>query len=303
MGKTGFIFNIQRGSVYDGPGFRTVVFFKGCHLRCRWCHNPESWNMKPELELNAEKCIGCGDCFRNCPQKAHGMDETGAHTIDRSLCTGCGICAQGCCTRAITMVGEAVTAEYVERAILADKAYGTLSGGGVTFSGGECMLQIDFLSELLHFSKLNGLHTAVDTCGDLPWSAFERILGDTDLFLYDIKAADQEVHRALTGVSNERLLQNLKKLHERGKKVIIRVPYIPGGNDGEVDGIGRILSQYPDYPVELLGYHRMGEGKYRSLSLSGVEFTPPDEDELKRVLDKLVSYGLNATCTSVKEGK
>lgn len=303
MGKTGYIFNIQRGSVYDGPGFRTVVFFKGCHLRCQWCHNPESWNMKPELELNAEKCIGCGDCFRVCPRQAHSVDAAGTHIIDRTRCTGCGLCAQGCCTRALSLAGEAVTAEYVERAILADRSYAEFSGGGVTFSGGECMLQIDFLSELLHFCKENGLHTAVDTCGDLPWAHFERILGETDLFLYDIKAADSAVHRALTGVGNERLLQNLEKLHALGKKVILRVPYIPGGNDGEMDGIGRILSQYPDYPTELLGYHRMGEGKYRSLSMPVRIFTPPDAAELKRVLDKLRSFGANISCTSVKEGE
>ena len=198
---TGTVFNIQPFSVYDGPGIRTTVFLKGCNLRCAWCHNPESWQRKPQLQFLAEKCIGCGGCFSACPQGVHVL-QNGVHLIDREKCIGCGKCADSCFAGALVITGREMTVDQVMSRIQDDALYFQNSGGGVTFSGGECMIQLDFLEELLQRCKQLGIHTAVDTAGHFPFDRYERILPYTDLFLYDIKAFSTETHRELTGVDN-----------------------------------------------------------------------------------------------------
>jgi len=295
----GTIFNIQRFSIHDGPGVRTTVFFKGCNLRCLWCHNPESYVSDPQVEIYPERCIGCGACYQICKQGAHDVDENGRHRIDRKCCTACRACTETCYAEALVMAGQTMTVQQVMKDICGDHAYYQNSGGGVTFSGGECMLQIDFLESLLKACKESGIHTAVDTAGNIPWNYFERILSFTDLVLYDIKAASPLVHKALTGVDNCLIVQNLCKLSEIGIRIFVRIPFIPSQNDGEMDGIGKILSVLRLEKVEIMPYHRLGESKYTALDmqnpLHGV--TVPDLAMLKAATDALQKHGVKATYT------
>ena len=294
--NTGMIFNIQRFSIYDGPGARTTVFFKGCNLNCKWCHNPESISAKPMLEFFSDKCIGCGKCFKQCPHQAHCMTESGEHIIDRSRCTACMKCVDTCFAEALVTVGEQKTSEQIIRSVMIDKPYYDQSGGGVTFSGGECMQQIDFLAEILSRLHEEGIHTAVDTAGSQPWERFEKILENTDLFLYDIKAADSDVHKKLTGVPNGLILENLRKLSSLGKRIWIRIPYIPGRNSGEMDGIIEILKEIPVEKIEIMPFHRLGEGKYKALGLEdiGPISIVPDDEEINSVVERFRNAGLNA---------
>lgn len=295
--STGMIFNIQRFSIYDGPGARTTVFFKGCNLNCKWCHNPESISAKPMLEFFPDKCIGCGKCFNVCPQQVHGISESGEHFIDRSKCIACMKCVDTCYAEALVTVGEQKTSDQIVRSLMLEKTYYEQSGGGVTFSGGECMQQIDFLADILKELHAQGIHTAVDTAGNQPWERFERILEDTDLFLYDLKAADSDVHKKLTGVPNERIIENLKKLSALGKHIWIRIPYIPGRNSGEIDGMIRILKEIPVEKIEIMPFHRLGEGKYKALGLEdiGPISVVPKDEEIASVVERFRKAGLNAS--------
>lgn len=291
--QTGTIFNIQPFSVYDGPGIRTTVFFKGCNLRCAWCHNPESWNMKPEIQLLEEKCVGCGECFRTCPNGAHiALDNL--HKIDRGLCNGCGKCADSCYAGAIALIGKTVSVDEVMKYLLEDAAYFKNSGGGVTFSGGEAMMQIEFLKELLQRCREAGIHTAVDTAGNLPFEQFEKIMPYTNLFLYDIKAFNSDVHKKLTGVPNHHILRNLPLLIQNKAEVIVRVPCIPGGNLDEMEDIAEYLKSVPVQKVELLAYHRLGEGKRRSLGMDAESFDIPSAEEMQSILKIFTDKKVNA---------
>lgn len=290
------IFNIQRFSIHDGPGIRTTVFFKGCTLRCLWCHNPESISFRKELELYQERCIGCGTCVKVCPKNAHSFDEAGTHRIDRELCDGCMKCADSCFAEALVAVGTDSTVESLMKSLLTDLPYYESSGGGVTFSGGECMAQTEFLAEILIACKAHHIHTAVDTAGNVPWASFEKILDYTDLFLYDLKAVDSAVHARLTGAGNERILDNLRRLCAAGKQVTIRIPLIPGMNDAEITGMAHILKGLPIAGVEVLPYHRLGEGKYQSLGLSGAakRIPLPTDMEIQTAIETLQSLGVRA---------
>ena len=195
--KTATIFDIERNSYVDGPGIRTTVFFKGCNLHCSWCHNPESQSPKPQMLVYKNKCTGCGKCKEKCPNAL-------------KKCELCGRCTLYCPHDARDICGKEYTVDEVMREILKDKLFYENSGGGVTFSGGECMLQIDFLEEILKACKENGIHTAVDTAGHVPYERFEQILPYTDLFLYDVKCFDSDKHKQYTGVENQLILKNLK---------------------------------------------------------------------------------------------
>ena len=246
--ETGTVFNIQKFSVHDGPGLRTTVFFKGCNLRCPWCHNPESWRPEPQLLFFREKCTGCGLCREVC---------------GRESCTLCGGCAQVCTAGARAVCGREYTVRQVMDQVLADKAFYDKSGGGVTFSGGECMLQPEFLAELLRACRSAGISTAVDTAGCVPFERFERILPDTDLFLYDIKCVSPALHKAYTRVDNSRILENYRRLLAEKARVWVRVPVIPGFNDDprEMEKIRAFLAENPSEKVELLAYHDLGAAK------------------------------------------
>lgn len=265
----GLIFNIQRFSIHDGPGIRTTVFFKGCNLKCAWCHNPESQSPKKELLFYADKCAHCGRC-ENIPVED---EEFFCYNGARELC------------------GKEMTAEAVLSEVLKDMAFYENSGGGVTFSGGECMLQPDFLAELLKMSKEKGIHTAVDTAGHISWESFERILPDTDLFLYDIKSMDAAVHKKYTGVGNALILDNLARLLRSNAGVWVRVPVIPSVNDTEeeMENI-RLFFEKNGYPtkLELLPYHSMGEHKYEALGKPAQSFAVPSKEKIERLQQRIV---------------
>ncbi len=264
------LFDIQRGSYVDGPGIRTTVFFKGCNLDCKWCHNPESKSADRQMLFYSDKCTGCGKCVSVCPNKG-------------KKCELCGKCALFCPRDARKLCGREYGIEEVMRELLRDKCFYENSGGGVTFSGGECMLQIDFLSEILRECKTEGIHTAVDTAGNVPFSYFERILPFTDLFLYDIKAFSAEKHKEGTGADNARILENAKRLSGKSK-ILFRIPVIGGFNDEETEmqKIADFLKDISHEKVELLPYHALGEHKYRALGVNVEVFSAPSPERMKR---------------------
>lgn len=269
------VFDIQRNSFVDGPGIRTTVFFKGCNLDCKWCHNPESKFSKPQMLFYKNKCTGCMKCAKVCPNEL-------------KKCDLCGKCELYCPNDARKVCGKRYDVDEILKEVLKDKAFYDNSDGGVTFSGGECMLQIDFLCEILKRCKECGVHTAVDTAGNVPWERFEKVLPYTDLFLYDIKAMDDETHKKYVGVSNVLILENLKKLFEKNANVLIRIPVIPTVNDDaeEMLKIKAFLEPFNPLKVELLPYHKMGEHKYDALGLEMTEFEVPEKekiDELKKI--------------------
>ena len=264
------IFDIQRNSFVDGPGIRTTVFFKGCNLRCKWCHNPESQSFDKQMMFYKDKCTGCGKCREVCPNHLQSCDF-------------CGKCELYCPADARKVCGREYTPAEVFAEVIKDKAFYDNSGGGVTFSGGECMLQLDFLCEILEKCKSAGIHTAVDTAGNVPWESFEKILPFTDLFLYDIKAFGAELHREGTGVSNELILENLKNLSGRAD-IIVRIPVIGGYNDNdeEIRQIADFLKQIKIIKAELLPYHAMGEHKYTALGRNTESFNVPNKNFMDR---------------------
>lgn len=292
----GNIFNIQRFSVHDGPGARTTVFFKGCNLHCLWCHNPESISAIPVIEFYPQKCIGCGECFQACHDKGHLIAPNGEHLIDRQACKGCLACTDTCYAGALAPVGKKVTVAYVIKQIETDLPYYINSGGGVTFSGGESMLQIDFLTDLLVECKKKNIHTAVDTAGNVPWEYFEKVLPHTDLFLFDVKAADPGVHKELTGVTNERILSNLYRLASQSARIFIRIPFVPSRNRGEMEAIAKILADIQPELVEIMPYHKLGAAKYAALGLTDLcsEERIPTDEEVDEVLTIFKSFGIHA---------
>lgn len=268
----GIIFDIERNSFVDGPGIRTTVFFKGCNLKCAWCHNPESQSPARQMMFYKDKCSGCGKCREICP------------TPDN--CTLCGKCTFYCPKDARKVCGKEYTVNEVLAEVLKDKSYYDNSGGGVTFSGGECMLQVDFLIGILKACKEKGIHTAVDTAGHVSFEVFEKVLPFTDLFLYDLKVWDREKHRKYVGVGNEQILRNLEKLLQRGARVWVRIPVIPGVNDSvaEMEHIRNFLQKAGKAEkVELLPYHAMGEHKYGALGRKAEIFEVPDGAKMERL--------------------
>jgi pyruvate formate lyase activating enzyme len=266
VGSSGFIFDIQRFSVHDGPGIRTLVFFKGCPLACLWCSNPESQRFAPELLFDASKCVACGGCVEACPRGATRASGDGVQ-YDRERCAACGACADVCPAEARTVAGRRATAAEVVAEVLKDVPFFTNSGGGVTLGGGEPLAQADFAYEILKQCRVCGIHTAIETCGHVPWSAFESILPLTDLFLYDVKHLDDEAHRTQTGGNTALVLSNLERLAGSGAAVIVRVPVVPGFNDTSPDirAIAECAAGLGIRELHLLPYHRLGERKYRLL--------------------------------------
>ena len=282
------IFDIQRGSFVDGPGIRTVVFFKGCNLRCRWCHNPESWLDKPQLAYFRNRCVQCGACRSVCPVHAVGEDCF----TDGQLCLACGRCEQVCPAGARKLYGRRMGTREIFDCIALDRAFYESSGGGVTLSGGECLLQEDAVKDLLIRCRAEGIHSAVDTAGNVPWECFEQVYDYTDLFLYDIKCLTDSLHQQLTGVSNRQILENYVSLwHRAPEKLIVRIPVVPGENDlpGEMEQIAEFLTRYRPARVELLPYHRMGESKAEALKLNTCRASVPTEehmDALRRLFEE-----------------
>ena len=282
MGK---IFNIQRFSVYDGPGIRTVVFFSGCNLKCLWCHNPESISNKQQIKFNPEQCIACNRCFEICENDAHELTND-IHILNRDKCKVCLNCTKECYAEALAPVYREINLTELEKSILTDEEYFRQSNGGVTFSGGEPMLQIDFLRDILKACKKHNIHTAVDTAGAVGFENFEKILSYCDLFLYDIKAYDGIIHKNLTGVSNKLILENLTKLSQITSNILIRVPVIAGANIDEMTGVADFLSGINIKKCELLPYHKLGAGKYEHFGIKNINlFDEPDDNLFRDIKD------------------
>lgn len=291
----GIICALKRAAVHDGDGLRTTVFFKGCPLKCLWCHNPEGIRFRREIGFFSDTCIGCGECIRSCPQKAISMVE-GRPVTDRTLCDGCGQCADYCPGTARVLYGQRWTLEKLTAKLLQDRRFYELSGGGVTLSGGECLAQPEFVIALAKYLSQEGISVDIDTCGFVHRDVLERIAPYTDTFLYDIKAIDPVVHKACTGQENGLILDNLRWLCENGWKVEIRYPYVPGWNDGQCDAIGAFLKGLPGITkVKVLGYHGYAGGKYTALDMPS---TLPDvtvtAEDVEVPVGILRSYGLNA---------
>lgn len=290
---TGRIFAVKRFAVHDGDGIRTTVFFKGCTLKCVWCHNPEGIGYKPQLAAYTHKCVGCGECL-DCPEGAISLQD-GRAVTDRERCTACGRCSEKCIFSARELFGREVEAEALAEELIADRAFFESSGGGVTLSGGECLSQTDFAAELLKTLKEKGINTAVDTCGRVSRETFETVIPYTDSFLYDIKVIDPEVHKRCTGRDNSLILSNFEYLCERKCNIEVRIPFVVGYNDGEIAKIGEFLRGKPIRKVTVLKYHDLARSKFTSL---GMEDTMPenltDTAAARAAVDLLISYGLPA---------
>ncbi|MEW6359495.1 MAG: glycyl-radical enzyme activating protein [Planctomycetota bacterium] len=281
----GMIFDIKKFAVHDGPGIRTTIFFKGCPLTCRWCHNPESISPDPQIVFFEQKCIGCKKCFAACPTGALTLTEYG-RKHDHLRCVLCGKCVEACYAEAQVMEGRKITVEEAVKEIEKDRPFYENSGGGATFSGGEPMMQLDFLVALAGECKKHGLHTALDTSGYARWESYLKVIDFIDLVLYDMKHMDPERHKEFTGVDNKLILANAKRLDERGKMIWIRVPVIPGCND-TIENMQAAADYFKDFQhikrIDFLPYHRLAESKYRRLhqhySLEGTE--APAEERLK----------------------
>ncbi|MGB2868397.1 MAG: glycyl-radical enzyme activating protein [Bacteroidota bacterium] len=264
---TGTVFNIMRYCLHDGPGIRTVVFLKGCPLRCVWCHNPEGMERHAEISFTRERCIRCGACLIACPEGAVETDGED-YIIRDDRCVQCGTCIETCYSDARQLVGKEMSVQDVLTEIRKDTVYYEQSGGGVTFSGGEPLMQHDFLLALLKGTKHLGIHTAIETSGYTSPGILERISRETDLVLYDIKLMDERRHKSFTGVSNSLILDNLKRLSSWGVNTIVRVPVIPGVNDTAENFLAlRIFldrhTRVKD--VHLLPFHKIGRDKYERL--------------------------------------
>lgn len=294
---TGFVFDIRKFSIQDGPGIRTTVFMKGCPLSCWWCHNPESQSTKPELIFRQERCIRCGTCRQACASGAI-LWQPGEFPSDLpDLCTLCGDCADLCAAEARQVAGWTASVAEVMAEIEADIAFYDESGGGATFSGGEPLLQRRFLLECLRACRAKGIHTVVDTCGFASWETFESIRQLTDLFLYDLKLMDSACHQEYTGVPNEPILENLRRLAQLGHPLVIRVPVIPGitAEQENIDRIGAFVAGLPgSIRVDILPYHHSALGKYerlhRAYRLLGTR--PPSEAMMQAIAHRLEGFGL-----------
>lgn len=273
----GTVFNIQRFSLFDGPGVRTVVFFKGCPLRCIWCHNPEGLERASQILYDPMKCIGCGECSGACERHLH-IFRGGLHGYMRDGCAGCGKCSDVCCTGALSTAGKPMSADEVMDVVLRDLAVYRESGGGLTLSGGEPLMQPDFAVELLSAAKEAGISTCIETSGFADPDKLTEAASYTDLFLFDYKATGDEMHKRLCGVTQQRILENLTLLCRLGAPVILRCPIVPGANDipEHIAGIAATAKKYDCIKaVQLEPYHRLGVSKAEKLYKTEIYDTDP----------------------------
>lgn len=295
----GKIFDIQRFSVHDGPGIRTTVFFKGCPLKCIWCHNPESQTVSPSLAYYNNKCVGCGACVNACENECHSFDEKG-HVIDRDKCTVCGKCQAACPFGALEVFGKRETVENIIEEVERDNAFYKNSGGGMTVSGGEPLMQGEFLIALLKTAKERGIHVCMETSGFASEKTVRAAAEYTDIFLFDIKATCDEKHKELTGVPFAPIKKNLLLIDSLGKNIVMRCPLVPGINtdDAHIEEIAKIAVSLKNLlEVNVMAYHTLGNGKYDALDMdnkmSGHEAMSKDDKEMyiARITEEIKKLG------------
>ena len=294
----GIITGIKRLAVHDGDGLRTTVFFKGCPLRCIWCHNPETFSFDKEIAFYKNKCIGCGSCIEEC--------TVGALTKDlffKDKCINCGKCNEACPSDARSVCGTEYEAYVLADKILEDLQFFKNGNGGVTLSGGECLAQTDFAVELAKILYNKGISVDIDTCGYVTEKNLKRIIPYTDVFLYDIKAIDSDVHIACTGKDNAQILNNLRCLSEIGCKIEIRYPLVKGYNDGECEKIGKFLQDLKGISkVKVLKYHAYAASKYEALNLKNtLPNTVTTDTDMENAVSILRAFGLNAINGSIED--
>lgn len=293
-GEKALIFDIQRFSLHDGPGIRTVIFFKGCPLRCVWCQNPESLNPYKEIAFYENKCINSGKCITMCKQHSIKLDNI--NMIDRSTCDACGACADACPSSAIKVVGRYYTAKELLEEVLKDKPFFDQSEGGVTFSGGEPALHHRFLKAFIEMCNKQGIHTAMETCGYFNMAVMQDTIKLVDLILYDIKIFDETKHIKFTGKTNKIIFENLKRLVTVAKNVVPRMPIIPQytADEENIVSIAHVLMSLGFRKIYLLPYHAMGEAKIKPIGSSQpyLKLLPLSSDELKNIQHIFTINGL-----------
>lgn len=286
----GTVFNIQKFCINDGSGIRTTIFLKGCPLKCVWCHNPESQSVKSEIMFYNDKCINCGKCVAICPNGCHSFNS-GVHIFDIKNCEKCFLCTKTGC-EALEKVGREISTDEVINDVLKDKIFYDNSGGGLTLSGGEPLYQFDFSLEILKKAKKSGLHTAIETCGFATVDMIKEISKYVDLFLFDYKETNSELHKKFTCINNDIILENLSLLNDMGKSIILRCPIIPCCNDRKehFKGICNTANKFEHIlHIEIEPYHALGEGKYLSLRNEKRKFHSPSDREKERWLFEIAS--------------
>ncbi len=304
----GLVCNIQRFSIHDGPGIRTTVFLMGCTLRCFWCHNPESIRPKLELQLHMDRCISCGECIRVCPTGAQTVTADGEMVFYREKCTACGACVEVCYAGARELTGRELSAEEVVAEILQDRAFYEHSGGGVTLSGGEPVFQPEFSKEILVRCREEGIHTAIETAGNVSWEKLSDLLTLTDLVMMDLKHMDSDRHKWAVGAPNELLKTNARRIAETDKPIIFRTPVVPTVNatTEEIGAIAVFVRELQDHraaiygeaaaaiSLELLPFHRMAGDKYNSMGLTyrAKDIEPPTKETMVALAESAAAYGI-----------
>ena len=296
------ITNIQKFSIHDGDGIRTTVFFKGCPLKCEWCHNPETQRFEKEMEVDGEKCTGCGTCASVCPNGAVRMTEDHRPAWDPKACTFCGKCENFCPAGVREIVGREYTVKELTKELMKDQMFYEESGGGVTFSGGEVMsMDMDFILAMAKELKRQDVTLTIDTCGYVPYERFEKLLPYVNTFLYDVKVMDPELHKKYMGTDNKLILENLIRLSQDGARIYIRIPTIKevNGNEENMKETIAFLKEHDIHPagVNLLPYHDTGSGKYAKLDMEykGTDLHAPDKEEMEALAALFVNAGFTNT--------
>lgn len=296
------ITNIQKFSIHDGDGIRTTVFFKGCPLKCEWCHNPETQRFEKEMQVDREKCTGCGTCASVCPNGAVKMTEDHWPSWDPKACTFCGKCENFCPAGVREIVGREYTVKELTKELMKDQMFYEESGGGVTFSGGEVMsMDMDFILAMAKELKRQDVTLTIDTCGYVPYERFEKILPYVNTFLYDVKVMDPELHKKYMGTDNKLILENLIRLSQDGARIYIRIPTIKevNGNEENMKETIAFLKEHDIHPagVNLLPYHDTGSGKYAKLDMEykGTDLHAPDKEEMEALAALFVNAGFTNT--------